>query len=71
MFKRIALAAVAAGVLALPAVASASTLPPIAPVKPIQVKWIYGPSGSDGTAEAAGYETTSWDDLTYPGSRLP
>ena len=71
MFKRIALAAVAAGVLALPAVASASALPPIGPVKPIQVKWIYGPSGSDGTAEAAGYETTSWDDLTYPGSRLP
>ena len=46
MFKRIALAAVAAGVLALPAVASASTLPPIGPLKPIQVKWIYGPSGS-------------------------
>jgi hypothetical protein len=71
MFKRIALAAVAAGVLALPAVASASSLPPIGPLKPIQVKWVYGPSGSDGTAEAAGYETTSWDDVTYPGSRLP
>ena len=71
MFKRIALAALAAGVLALPAAASASPLPPIGPLKPIQVKWVYGPSGSDGTAEAAGYETTSWDDLTYPGSRLP
>ena len=71
MFKRIALAAVAAGVLALPAVASASSLPPIGPLKPTQVKWVYGPGGSDGTAEAAGYETTSWDDLTYPGSRLP
>jgi hypothetical protein len=71
MFKRIALAAVAAGVLALPAAASAASLPPIGPLKPIQVKWVYGPSGSDGTAEAAGYETTSWDDLTYPGSRLP
>ena len=71
MFKPIALAAVAAGVLALPAAASASSLPPIAPLKPIQVKWVYGPSGSDGTAEAAGYETTSWDDLTYPGTRLP
>jgi hypothetical protein len=68
---RIALALTAAGVLALPAVASAGPLPPIAPVKPIQVKWVYGPSGSDGTAEAAGYETTSYDDLTYPGSRLP
>ena len=22
-------------------------------------------------AVAAGYETTSWDDLTYPGSRRP
>ncbi|WP_028067991.1 hypothetical protein [Solirubrobacter soli] len=72
MFKRIALAAVTAGILVLPAAAAhAAPLPPIAPLKPIQVKWIYGPSGSDGTAEAAGYETTSWDDLTYPGSRLP
>jgi hypothetical protein len=71
MFKRIALAVVAAGVLALPAAASAASLPPIGPLKPIQVKWIYGPNGSDGTAEAAGYDTTSWDDLTYPGSRLP
>ena len=72
MFKRIALLAVAAGVLALPAAAGASTLQtPIGPLKPIQVKWIYGPNGSDGTAEAAGYDTTSYDDLTYPGSRLP
>jgi hypothetical protein len=71
MFKRIALAAVAAGVLALPAAAGAASMPPIGPLKPIQVKWIYGPNGSDGTAEAAGYDTTSWDDLTYPGSRLP
>ena len=71
MFKRIALLAVTAGVLAVPAVAAAQPLPPIGPLKPIQVKWVYGPSGSDGTAEAAGYETTSYDDLTYPGSRLP
>jgi hypothetical protein len=71
MFKRIALAAVAAGVLALPAAAGASSLPPITAAKPMQVKCIYGPSGSDGTAEAAGYDTTSWDDPTYPGSRLP
>jgi hypothetical protein len=71
MFKRIALAVVAAGVFALPAVAAASPLPPIEAAKPLHVKWIYGPNGSDGTAEAAGYDTTSWDDLTYPGSRLP
>jgi hypothetical protein len=74
MFKRIALLAVAAGALALPAVAGASTntlQTPIGPLKPMQVKWIYGPNGSDGTAEAAGYDTTSYDDLTYPGTRLP
>ena len=71
MFKRIALLAVTAGVLAVPTVAAAQPLPPIGPLKPIQVKWVYGPSGSDGTAEAAGYETTSYDDLTYPGPRRP
>ena len=71
MFKQIALLAVAAGALALPAAASADSLPPIGPLKPFQVKWVYGPSGSDGTAEAVGYETSTYDDLTYPGPRLP
>jgi hypothetical protein len=71
VFKRIALLSVLAGVALAPAVAQASPLPPIGPLKPIQVKWVYGPSGSDGTAEAAGYETTTYDDLTYPGPRQP
>jgi hypothetical protein len=71
VFKRIALLSVLAGVALAPAAAQADSLPPIGPLKPIQVKWVYGPSGSDGTAERAGYETTTWDDLTYPGTRLP
>jgi hypothetical protein len=71
MFKRIALAAVAAGVLALPAVASASTLPPIGPIKPMQVKWVIGPTGHVGSGADMEYEYADNDDVTYPGPRLP
>ena len=43
MFKRIAILTVLAGVALAPAAAQATPLPAIGPIKPIQVKWIFGP----------------------------
>ena len=67
MFKQIALLAVAAGALALPAAASADSLLPIGPLKPIQVKWVIGPTGHVGSGADMEYEFVDYDDLTYPG----
>jgi hypothetical protein len=70
--KRIAAALVVAALAAVPSVAQASSLPPIAPLKPIAVKWILPPKGSPlyeqqkAWAEANGYETVDFEDRTYP-----
>ena len=57
MFKRIALLAVTAGALALPAAAKRRSSPAPTPLKSLEVKWILGPTGHDGSGAAIGYET--------------
>ena len=68
--KRIVAAAIALLTLLPVAGAQASSPPPIAPLKPIAVKWILPPKSSPfyasvtANAEAAGYETVEHDDLS-------
>ncbi len=57
--------------------AFASSPPPIQQIKPLSVKWILPPRGSEfywadrAFALSMGYEVVENDDLTYPGPRLP
>ena len=73
--RRIAAAAIALLTLLPVAGAQASSPPPIAPLKPLEVKWILPPRTSPfyesekALAEAAGYDTVEHDDLSYPGRR--
>jgi hypothetical protein len=71
MFKRIAILTLAAAAL-VPAAAQASSQPPIGPIKPLQVKWILAPGQTTEQYPTwGGYETVEWDDLSYPGPRVP
>ncbi|HEX6023800.1 MAG TPA: hypothetical protein VFZ00_17550 [Solirubrobacter sp.] len=73
--KRIIAATIALLTLLPIASAQASSLPPITPLKPLEVKWILPPDypgwgayeGNLWAATLAGYETVEHDDLTYPG----
>ena len=74
---RIVAAAIALLSLLPLATAQASTPPPIAPLKPIEVKWILPPDypgwgayeGNVLAATLGGYDTVEHDDLSYPGRR--
>lgn len=72
--RRIAAAAIAILTL-LPVAGAQASQPPIAPLKPLEVKWILPPRTSPfyesekALAEAAGYDTVEHDDLSYPGRR--
>jgi hypothetical protein len=75
--KRIVAASIALLTLLPLASAQASSPPPIAPLKPIEVKWILPPDhpgwgsyeGNLLAATLGGYETVEHDDLSYPASR--
>jgi hypothetical protein len=70
MFKRIALLAVTAGALAIPAAANASSPPAPTPLGTPEVKWVIGPTGHVGSGAGMGYEYVQWDDPTYnPGAQ--
>ncbi len=72
MFKRIAILTAVAAAAVVPAAAQASQLPPIGPVKPLEVKWILAPGQTtEQYPTMYGYETVANDDLTYPGPRVP
>ena len=72
--RRIAAAAIAVLTL-LPVAGAQASQPQIAPLKPLEVKWILPPRTSPfyesdkALAEAAGYDTVEHDDLSYPGRR--
>jgi hypothetical protein len=75
--KRIVAAAIALLTLLPLASAQASSPPPIAPLKPLEVKWILPPDspgwgayeGNQLAASLGGYDTVEHDDLSYPGGR--
>ena len=72
VFKRIAILTAIGAAALVPAVAQASPAPPIAPVKPLQVKWILGPGQTtEEYPTMYGYETVELDDPSYPGPRVP